>query len=45
MPAAANRLTSIGAVGLAETFGVAIPDEPGTDRRVIRHAALRDTSL
>jgi Mn-dependent DtxR family transcriptional regulator len=41
----ALRLTPAGVAGLAETFGVAIPDEPGTERRPPPHAALRDTSL
>jgi hypothetical protein len=39
------RLTPAGAIGLAETFGVAIVEEAGTERAAARHAALRATSL
>jgi DNA-binding transcriptional ArsR family regulator len=40
----ALRLTPAGAIGLAETFGVTIVEEAGTERRAAPRAALRDTS-
>ena len=41
----ALRLTPAGANGLAETFGVTICEDSGTERPAAPQAALRDTSL